>query len=308
MPVNKKENRLIVVKPFLKWAGSKRQLLSRFIDLYPLKLKEGKIKNYYEPFLGSGAVFFDIIQRYQVDNAFLYDVNEDLVLTYQVVQSKVAKLIDILHEHSNRYGALSHTKRIAYFYEQRDLFNLQRLQRNVYRHESRQLQRAAQFIFLNRTCFNGLFRVNSKGAFNTPAGDYANPSICDETNLQAVSNLLSKATIRKAEFTEVIKDIKPNGFIYFDPPYRPLTITANFTAYSKSSFTDVQQQELAATYQLLHKKKLALMLSNSDTRDGFFDELYRDFFIKRIPAKRLINADASKRGAINEIVITNYAV
>ena len=308
MPANQTDNHSFPAKPFLKWAGSKRQLLPKFIDLYASDLKDGKIKNYYEPFTGSGAVFFDIAQRYRIDNAFLYDVNEDLVLTYQVIQSQVYKLVDTLNRHEKKYLALNKTERVGYFYEQRMLFNQERFNNNSHSHTDKSINRAAQFIFLNRTCFNGLFRVNSKGEFNTPAGDYANPSICDEDNLLAVSQLLSKATIKKADFTQVLKDVKPPAFIYFDPPYRPLTVTANFTAYSKSAFTDQQQLQLADMYRKLDKMKIAMMLSNSDAANGFFDDLYRGFHIKRIPARRLINADASKRGTVNEIVITNYPV
>jgi len=308
VPANKTDSSFFPAKPFLKWAGSKRQLLPKFIDLYTPDLKDGKIKNYYEPFTGSGAVFFDIAQRYRIDSAFLYDVNEDLVLTYHVIQSQVYKLIDNLNQHEKKYLALNKTERFGYFYEQRMLFNQQRLHKNSYNHTDKGIGRAAQFIFLNRTCFNGLFRVNSKGEFNTPAGDYANPSICDQENLLAVSGLLSKATVRKADFTEVLKDVKSPAFIYFDPPYRPLTVTANFTAYSKSAFTDQQQLQLADVYRKLDKKKIAMMLSNSDAPNGFFDDLYKGFHIKRIPARRLINADASKRGSVNEIVITNYPV
>jgi DNA adenine methylase len=308
LPANKTDSRFFPAKPFLKWAGSKRQLLPKFIDLYTPELKSGKIKNYYEPFMGSGAVFFDIAQRYQIDNAFLYDVNEDLVLTYRVIQSQVCKLIDMLTRHGKKYLALNKIERVRYFYEQRMLFNQQRSDKDVYSHPDKSVNRAAQLIFLNRTCFNGLFRVNSKGEFNTPMGDYANPSICDQENLLVVSDLLSKASIRQADFTQVLKDVKPAAFIYFDPPYRPLTVTANFTAYSKSAFTDREQLQLAGIFRQLDKKKVAIMLSNSDTADGFFDDLYKGFHIKRIPARRLINADASKRGAVNEIVITNYPV
>lgn len=308
VPANKTDHTISTAKPFLKWAGSKRQLLQKFIELYPPELKAGKIKNYYEPFIGSGAVFFDLVQRYQFGNAVLSDVNADLVLTYQVVQSQVYKLIDMLNTHSNRYLALGKPARSDYFYAQRALFNEQRVQKNVYRYTDKQVNRAAQFIFLNRTCFNGLFRVNSKGAFNTPLGEYAQPSICDAENLEAASKLLSNAIIRKAGFAEVLETAKTGGFVYFDPPYRPLTVTANFTAYSKSAFTDKHQEELAGICRKLDKKQVSFMLSNSDTGDGFFDNLYRGFNIQRIPARRLINADASKRGTINEVVITNYAV
>lgn len=310
MPVQERKikNLLSPAKPFLKWAGSKRQLLHHFINIYPPALKTGRIKNYYEPFAGSGAVFFDVAQRYEIEHACLCDVNEDLVLTYHMIQSHVAKLTGVLYKHQKEYLALDKAGRLAYFYDQRTAFNQQRFDTAFNKNTDKGIKRAAQLIFLNRTCFNGLFRVNSKGSFNTPAGDYAKPSICDEENLLAASKLLSKATIKKADFTQVLKDLKPASFVYFDPPYRPLSATASFTAYSKSAFTDTQQVQLAGIYKELDKKGAAVMLSNSDTRDNFFDDLYRDFHIMRVPAKRLINADVSKRGFVNEIVVTNYPV
>ena len=294
-------------KPFLKWAGGKRQLLSYFIDGYPPALKAGAIKYYYEPFLGSGAVFFDIAQRYTIEKAFLFDVNPELVLTYQVIQSQVNRLAEVLCLHEKKFLALSRPKRLAYFYEQRTQFNQQRADIGFDKASSKGVARAAQLIFLNRTCYNGLFRVNSKGVFNTPAGDYAKPVICDLKNLTAVSALLQKATIKQADFRKALKNIRPSSFVYLDPPYRPVSKTASFTAYSKSAFQDKQQIQLARIYKLLHEKGAALMLSNSDTPDGFFDKLYRGFTIQRVPARRLINADASKRGPVNEIVVTNYA-
>ncbi len=193
------------------------------------------------------------------------------------------------------------------------MFNEQRLTINFNRYADSWINRTAQLIFLNRTCFNGLYRVNSKGEFNTPAGRYANPTICDEANLKAVSALLDKAQIKKADFDESVKDIKPASFIYFDPPYRPISKTALFTAYSKLIFSDEEQVRLAARFKELSKKGALLMLSNSDPRninpgDDFFDSLYKEFNMLRVPAKRLINSVASARGNISEIIITNYAV
>ena len=308
VPEKKADNKSFPAKPFLKWAGSKRQLLKHFTGIYPPELKAGAIKNYYEPFLGSGAVFFDIAQRYKIENACLCDVNEELVLTYKIVQAHVSKLTTVLLKHQEKYLALNKARRLAYFYDQRAVFNEQRFDKGINKNTDKGIARAAQLIFLNRTCFNGLFRVNSKGGFNTPAGDYVNPSICDEENLMAVSRLLAGATIRKADFTQVLRDVKPASFVYLDPPYRPLSITASFTAYSKSAFTDKQQVQLAGVCRDLDKKGAAVMLSNSDTRDGFFDKLYHGFHILRVPARRQINADASKRGTVNELVITNYPV
>jgi len=308
MTTVKKNNRTkpVYAKPFLKWAGGKRQLLQHFRNLYPPALKAGSIKNYYEPFLGSGAVFFDIAQRHCFENAFLFDVNQELVLTYQVIQAHVAKLAEVLFQHEKKYLALGKEKRVEYFYLQREAFNQERFDKIASIKSSKAIGRAAQLIFLNRTCYNGLFRVNSKGAFNTPAGDYTQPVICDDKNLAAVSKLLGIASIQQADFTTALKKIKPASFVYLDPPYRPLSKTASFTAYSKSIFQDAQQAQLAGIFRKMDKKGVSLMLSNSDSADRFFDKLYKGFTLNRVPAKRLINADASKRGYISEIVVTNY--
>ncbi len=296
------------VKPFLKWAGGKRQLLAQFSGMYPAALKNGSIKNYYEPFLGSGAVFFDIAQNYPIENAWLFDVNSDLVLTYQVIQAQAAKLTDILLAIEKKYLALNKAGRQLFFYDQRSIFNQHAGPAAAGKSSQKSIERAAQLIFLNRTCYNGLFRVNAKGAFNTPAGDYKKPTICDPVQLAATAKLLARATIRQADFKKGLKTVKPGSFVYLDPPYRPLSKTASFTGYSKSIFADKQQAQLAAMYRLLDTKGALLMLSNSDTADGFFDKLYQGFTIKRVAAKRMINTDASKRGYVNEIVVTNYPV
>ena len=251
----------VPAKPFLKWAGGKRQLLNHFIALYPPELKTGKIRNYYEPFAGSGAVFFDIVQRYQIEHAFLCDVNEDLVLTYKMIQAHVSELIGVLYKLEKEYLALNTAGRLSYFYEQRAAFNQQGFKPELNKHIDKGVKRAALLIFLNRTCFNGLFRVNSKGLFNTPAGDYKKPSVCDEENLRAASALLARATIKKADFAQVLTDVKPASFIYFDPPYRPLSTTAHFTAYNKSAFTDQQQEQLADIYRNASIKKALLLCS-----------------------------------------------
>jgi DNA adenine methylase len=193
-------------KPFLKWAGGKGQLLQKFQELYPQELKNKKIKNYYEPFLGSGAVFFDIAQNFEIENAYLYDINDELILTYKVIQQDVSKLIDFLHRYQRTYLKLDKKQRDEYFYEQRINYNLQRFNLDYIKHSEAWIPRAAQLIFLNRTCFNGLYRVNSKGEFNTPVGDYDNPTICDEYNLLTVSKILELATIKKADFTQVKKE------------------------------------------------------------------------------------------------------
>ena len=300
-------------RPFLKWAGGKGQLLDKFQELYPKQLKENKIKNFYEPFLGSGAVFFDIAQKYEIENAYLYDINEELVLTYKVIQNDVSKLTDFLYRYQKSYLKLDKTKRQEFFYDQRTNYNLQRFNIDYDKYSENWFPRAAQLIFLNKTCFNGLYRVNSKGEFNSPAGDYDNPTICDEQNLLAVNKVLQIAEIRKADFKEIITDLKSNSFVYFDPPYRPISKTASFKAYSKHGFEDNEQIQLSKLFKFIHEEGSSVMLSNSDPKnldpnDNFFDVIYNDFNIFRVPARRMINSNAAKRGTINEIVVTNYGI
>ena len=298
-------------KPFLKWAGGKGQLLDIFQKLYPEQLKRKKIKNFYEPFLGSGAVFFDITQKYEIENAFLYDINEELILAYKVIQRDVSKLIDFLYRYQKTYLKLDKVKRKEFFYDQRTNYNLQRFNIDYDKYSENWVPRAAQLIFLNRTCFNGLYRVNLKGEFNSPVGDYDNPTICDEQNLLAVNKVLEIAEIKKADFKDIVTDLRSDSFVYFDPPYRPISKTASFKAYHKQGFTDSEQLQLAQLFKQLDSEGSYVMLSNSDPKnidpdDNFFDDMYNGFNIVRVPARRMINSDPTKRGRINEIVVTNY--
>ncbi len=302
----------IVAHPFLKWAGGKSQLLEKFRGIYPPELTDHKIKNYYEPFLGSGAVFFDVVQKYQIENAFLYDINDELIMTFKVVQKDVDALLQLLHRYQKKYSGLDTEKRKSFFYDERTKYNLNRNKTDYNSYSDKWFARAAQFIFLNKTCYNGLYRVNSKGEFNCPAGEYANPNICDEQNLLAANRVLQIAEIKKADFNNLLNDIKPKSFVYFDPPYRPISKTSSFKAYAKNDFGDDAQKQLASLFKKLDKKGVKVMLSNSDPKnidasDNFFDELYSGFNIERIPARRIINSNATRRGAINEIVVTNYA-
>jgi DNA adenine methylase len=303
---------LTTAKPFLKWAGGKAQLLSKFQDFYPKQLKENKIKCYYEPFLGSGAVFFDIAQKFNIESAFLYDVNEELILCYKVIQKDVNRMIERLSDYQLEYLNLSKLKRNEFYYNQRNHFNLSRFRTNYKNYSEDWLERASQLIFLNHTCYNGLYRVNSKGEFNSPVGDYENPKIYSEKNLLAANRILQKAEIKKADYKELLRDLKPDSFVYFDPPYRPISKTANFKAYSKEGFNDIDQLELFKIFKQIDLKGSFVMLSNSDPKnknpnDHFFDEMYNEYNILRVPARRMINSDHSKRGFLNEIVVTNYS-
>lgn len=295
-------------KPFVKWAGGKGQLLDTFTKYYPSMLIEGRIRRYIEPFVGGGAVLFEVLQKYGIDEAYIFDINEDLINTYIVIKNNVESLIDYLSRLEYEYLKLTKDGRKEMYYEIRDLYNSYNLKKNP-----QDIERAAQLIFLNRTCFNGLYRVNRAGFFNVPHGSYKNPTICDEKNLYAVSSLLQRVHIFCSDYTECFKYADKNSFVYFDPPYRPLNGTSSFTSYSKYDFTDEDQVQLAQFFEKVNDTGALLMLSNSDPKnenpdDNFFDELYRKFYIHRVKAKRVINSNGGRRGLISEILVTNYEV
>jgi DNA adenine methylase len=300
-----------VVKPILKWAGGKGQLLEQIAKYLPQQLIEGKIDCYIEPFIGGGAVFFWIAQNFNIKEFYLSDINQELILLYKTIQKDVSSLVEELKKIENEYLILNEEKRKTYFLNKRESYNNFKDKIDIKNLDISWFSRAAEIIFLNRTCFNGLFRVNKKGYFNVPFGNYKNPRICHTDNLISASKLLQKATIQYFDFTEIQSLATPKTFVYFDPPYRPLTKTASFKSYSQFDFNDDEQKRLASFYQRLHHQGTKLMLSNSDPKnidknDNFFDELYSDFTINRIQANRMINSKASNRGAISELLITNY--
>lgn len=303
-----------LAKPFLKWAGGKSQLLKQFESFYPPELTHGKIDTYIEPFLGSGAVFLDVCQKFPVKQAFLSDINQELILVYRVLQSAPEPLISNLTAISKKYHEMQPARREAFYYETRDEYNRLKSSVDFDALNPDGITRAAQIIFLNKTCFNGLFRENKQGHFNVPVGSYANPAILDAANLREVSRRLQIAKISALGFENTEKFIDAKTFIYFDPPYRPLSKTASFTTYFRSKFNDTDQVRLSQFFNRLHQNyPVKLMLSNSDPRnlnpdDDFFDRLYTDFQIHRISAKRMINRDAAKRGPLRELVVTNYAI
>ena len=300
-------------KPFIKWVGGKSQLLSTFEKIYPKELKDGTIRHYCEPFLGGGAVFFDLAQRFDFESAHLFDVNKELILTYRVVQKDVHLMMEFLERYSKEYFALGSEKQKEYYYEFRTNYNHQRFQIDYKRYQESWIPRAAQLIFLNKTCFNGLYRVNQKGEFNTPSGVYKKhkPKILDEPNLLNSSKVLSRADLKDLNCSSLPEMELERSFIYFDPPYRPLNKTANFTTYSTNVFDDSRQIELAEVFKKMDERGHLVMLSNSDPKnedkkDNFFDDLYADFSIKRVSASRVINSKGGKRGRINEILVTNF--
>lgn len=299
-------------KPFLKWAGGKTQLLSQFEQFFPSTLRQQQCQKYVEPFVGSGAVFLALMQKFAIKTAYISDRNADLILAYQVIQQRVDTLADFLERYQQRYDATPPEERKPLFLEIRRQFNVQRGEIDYHAFAENWIPRAAQLITLNKTCFNGLFRRNAKGEFNVPPGDYARPKILDFPNLQAVSKLLQATEIRCADYTACRDRVDAHTFVYFDPPYRPLTATASFTAYTGDVFDDTQQRRLALFFRELDQEKQAqLMLSNSDPQnadpaDRFFEELYAGYHLYRVAAARMINSNGQKRGAIKELVITNY--
>jgi DNA adenine methylase len=309
-----KQTKLVpAARPFLKWAGGKTQLLNEFSKRLPGGFKNGKITKYVEPFIGGGAVFFYLNQRFSFDESYICDVNEELILTYRVIQQSSKKLISELGTIESDYFSKNDEDREKYYYEIRTAFNQKLPEFNFKRYNSEWIERAAQTIFLNRTCYNGLFRVNRKGEFNAPFGRYKNPDILNEDNLKDVSTLLKTTKILLGDFTQCRKFVDDQTFVYFDPPYRPLNETSSFTSYSKKGFYDNDQVRLVEFFKELDEKGAKVMLSNSDPKnenpnDSFFDDLFSDYYIDRVPAKRMINCNGARRGNISELIITNYRI
>jgi DNA adenine methylase len=272
-------------KPFLKWAGGKTQLLPSFRLLYP---KDRPLTGYHEPFLGSGAVFFDIKQTLRPRRVVLSDGNRELIETFQAIRDDVEAVIRELQRHARRHSR-------DHYYEVRD-----RLPRELF-----PTARAARLIYLNRTCFNGLYRVNSKGHFNVPMGRYTNPTIADIDNLLAVSARLKRTQLLAGPFREVLDRARPGELVYFDPPYVPVSATASFTSYTAADFGPADQEELAEVYRALDARGCKVMLSNSDTPAA--RKLYAGYRIERLDARRAINSKAEKRGPVGELVVLNYA-
>ena len=295
----------IECKPFIKWVGGKGQLLSEINKLYPVELGKN-INKYAEIFLGGGAVLFDILSKYKLDEVYISDKNLELINTYRNIKDNVDVLIKSLKEMEEQYIPLNNEDRKIYYYEKREEYNSLKINSEV-----NNIEKAILFIFLNKTCFNGLYRVNKKGKFNVPMGAYKKPKICDEENLKNVSLTLRNVKIVYADYRESEKFIDDKTFVYIDPPYRPLNITSSFTSYTENDFNDKEQIELAEYINVLNKKGAKIVISNSDPKnndidDNFFDKLYKNYNINRVKATRMLNSNASLRGAINELLITNY--
>ena len=299
-------------KPFLKWAGGKTQLLAELSSRLPDDIKKKRlIESYVEPFLGGGALFFYLRKHYEIRDAYLLDLNRELILTYKVVQEDPDSLISYLNELEEKYRSSDKEGRRKLFYQIRTLYNKQMKEINHNDYSLRWVERAGQLIFLNKTCYNGLFRQNKKGEFNVPHGRYKNPTICDAQNVREVSLALQGVKLIQADFLQAKSFVTRKSFVYFDPPYRPLSATSNFTSYAKEDFDDADQLRLANLFIDLDKAGASLMLSNSDPKnsdeiDNFFDELYGGFSIERVLANRNINRDGKGRGKVTELIIRNY--
>lgn len=293
------------LKPFLKWAGGKGQLLSEIQKYYPFDNK--KITKYAEPFVGGGAVLFDILSKYELEAVYISDINAELINTYRIIRDNIDELIEMLMVMQSEFVPMNTEDRRACYLAKRERFN----DLKVNGDENINIEKAALMIFLNKTCFNGLFRVNKNGLFNVPMGSYKNPVICDEENLRSVSENLQNVTVVCGDYRTSADFIDDGTFVYFDPPYRPITDTASFTAYTENLFDDEEQIELAKFVDNMHRKGAKIVVSNSDpknsnTEDNFFDNIYSSHKIKRVEATRMINCNSEARGKIKELLISNF--
>lgn len=299
-----KENDFAYIKPkpFVKWAGGKGQLSTELKRRIPRG--ELSLKKYAEPMVGGGALFFEVVFNHGFENFYIGDTNRELINAYRIIQNRSKDLIAELREMQQRYTKLAEDERKDFYYRIRDEYNATDLKSDT------SLRKAACFIFLNKTCFNGLYRVNSKGMFNVPFGLQPNPMICDEANLRMVSEALKGVEIVCGDYSFAKDFIDENTFAYFDPPYRPVSPTAAFTAYNSDVFDDNEQKRLAEFLREISKKGATVLSSNSDSKfsngkDDFFDKLYDDFNISRVEAKRMINSVAERRGKVGELLIYN---
>lgn len=290
------------LKPFLKWAGGKTQLLPEIEKRFPFSKEE--TFTYIEPFVGSGAVLFWLLSNFNnLNKVVINDLNGDLINVYQQLKDNVDKLLTYLEKWQNEYHKIDtdEVKKKNYYYQKRELFNTRKSARIV---------QAALLIFLNRTCFNGLYRVNQSNMFNVPIGSYKKPMIADVENLRRVSVSLKDIVVRSVGFEEITSDATEKTFFYFDPPYKPLNKTSSFNSYSMHEFSDNEQIRLKEFCDVLHKNGHKWLLSNSDPVDEngihFFDKLYKGYHIERVKATRNINSKGNKRGKLNEVLIKNY--
>ena len=291
-------------KPFIKWVGGKSQLIEQLDEQLPADFGNWKNITYIEPFVGGGAMLFYMLQHYpNIKHAIINDINSDLTTCYRTVRDTPEQLINSLKDIEKAYLALeSEDARREFFMAVRDRYNEKNLE---------PIENTTKFIFLNRTCFNGLYRVNKKGLFNVPFGKYTNPTICDAETIRKDSELLQRVVILNGDFEETIEHAQGNTSFYFDPPYRPLSDTSSFNDYTKESFNDDAQIRLKEFCDRINSSGYKFMLSNSDCKgkneeDNFFDVLYQAYQIERVWASRSINSNPNKRGKLTEILVHNY--
>lgn len=291
-------------KPFIKWVGGKSQLIEQLDSLLPADFDNCRDVTYIEPFVGGGAMLFYMLQRYpNIKRAVINDINPDLICCYRTVRDFPEDLIVSLQQVEKEYLRLdTEEARKEFFMAARARYNQKNLD---------SIENTTLFFFLNRTCFNGLYRVNKSGAFNVPFGKYTNPTICDPETIRADSKLLQRVEICQGDFEHTFDYAEGNTFFYFDPPYRPLSDTSSFNDYTKESFNDTAQIRLKTYCDKIHETGFSFMLSNSDCKgkdedDNFFDKLYRNYTIDRVWASRSINANPNKRGKLTEILVHNY--
>ncbi len=294
-----------MAKPFIKWVGGKSQLITQIEALLPPDFSSWKNVTYIEPFIGGGAMLFHMLQVHpNIKRAVINDINEDLTTCYKTVRDNPNELIASLQQIQAEYKSLpDEDARREYFMSKRDRFNTKALD---------PIENTSLFFFLNRTCFNGLYRVNRQGLFNVPFGKYDNPMICDEATILDDSKLLQNVEILTGDFRETLKYASSPTLFYFDPPYRPLSNTSSFNDYAKEAFNDAAQIRLKEFCDEVNRSGYKFMLSNSDPKgkdgDTFFDDLYASYVIDRVWASRNVNANASKRGKLTEILVHNYDV
>ena len=300
--VRYEKSKSITLKPFVKWVGGKSQLVEQIEKLFPTG-GENRLTKYAEPMVGGGALFFSVLSKYNFEELYISDINDELINAYQTVKNDVDNLIAKLNEMQMLFLPMDENGRKYFYYTVRERFNATAL------NEETATEKAAQFIFLNKTCFNGLYRVNRKGQFNVPMGAYKNPTICDDENLRNIHEALKNVTIVCGDYSLSKSFIDKDTFVYIDPPYRPISETSGFTSYNSDVFDDNEQIRLSEFIDEINLSG-AIVLSNSDPKnvneeDNFFDDLYKNYKINRVEASRAINSKGDKRGKINELLICN---
>ncbi len=290
-------------KPFIKWAGGKSQLIPDLEKRLPADFGEWDDAIYVEPFVGGGAMLFWILQRYEnITRVYINDINRRLITTYSVVKNNPEKLLDALEKLQREYLRMGDEERKEYYLAMRDKFN----------HNGKSdIATASLLIFLNRTCFNGLYRENAKGDFNVPHGRYKSPTICDEQTIMADSKLLQRVEIMCGDFSATLKYAAPHTLFYLDPPYKPLSTTSSFCSYSKDGFDDEEQIRLCEFCKDIERRGGSFILSNSDLKganpeNNFFEELYSSFSVSRVLATRMVNSNPERRGKLTELMVSNF--